>query len=71
MASPIYPVTGCGLPRCRTCHPDLIPEPHEARWVRLRSDPLTLRQIVGAIVGGVLAFCAVYVILVLFLTVTS
>jgi hypothetical protein len=27
MASPIYPVTGCGLPRCRTCHPGLIPDP--------------------------------------------
>jgi len=27
MSTPIYPVTGCGLPGCRTCHPDLIPDP--------------------------------------------
>lgn len=54
-----YPITGCGRPACRTCHPDLIP---------LEPPGLTLRQIAGAIVGGVLAACAVYVILVLYLT---
>lgn len=27
MSTPIYPVTGCGLPACRTCHPYLIPDP--------------------------------------------
>lgn len=62
MSTPTYPVTGCGLPACRTCHPDLIPDPPAA---------LTHRQIAGAIVGGLLAACGIYVILVLFLTVTS
>jgi hypothetical protein len=26
MTNPTYPVTGCGLPACRTCHPALIPD---------------------------------------------
>ena len=26
MSTPTYPATGCGLPGCRTCHPDLIPD---------------------------------------------
>ena len=66
-----YPLNPCGSPRCVTCHPDLIPEPHEARWVRLRSDPLTLRQVARAIVGGVLAFAACYVFLVVLFTAGS
>jgi hypothetical protein len=53
-----YPITGCGLPACRTCHPYLIPDEPPA---------LTLRQVAGAIVRGALAFCAMYVLLVLFL----
>ena len=57
-----YPITGCGRPGCRTCHPYLIPD---------EPDGLTWKQVVGAIAGGVLAFCAVYVFLVLFITVTT
>jgi hypothetical protein len=26
MANPTYPITGCGRPECRTCHPSLIPD---------------------------------------------
>ena len=33
MANPTYPVTGCGLPACRTCHPDLIPDAPPAESV--------------------------------------
>jgi hypothetical protein len=31
--SPLYPVTGCGLPACRTCHPVPIPDPPPAESV--------------------------------------
>lgn len=54
-----YPITGCGRPRCVTCHPYLAPD---------EPPGLTLRQIAGAIVGGVLAFGMVYLFLLLFLT---
>ena len=41
-------------------------------WRRYHDpDPLTLRQVAGAIVGGVLAFCAMYVSMVVYLTVAS
>ncbi len=44
-----YPITGCGLPACRTCHPDLIPPEPPGESIR--------SLIVGA-VGLLLLFLA-------------
>jgi hypothetical protein len=51
-----YPITGCGRPACRTCHPYLIPD--EPRG-------LTPRQVVGAIVGGIVAAVGCYYLVLL------
>ena len=55
MANPTYPITGCGLPACRTCHPDLIPDAPPAESV--------LSLLVGAL--GLLLFVVAFGILLL------
>ena len=55
MANPTYPITGCGLPGCRTCHPDLIPDAPPAESV--------LSLLVGTL--GLLLFVVAFGILLL------
>lgn len=51
MATPLYPVTGCGLPRCRTCHPALIPDEPERD---------SLPRLVAGVVGLLLVAVALF-----------
>ena len=54
MANPTYPITGCGRPACRTCHPSLTPDEPERD---------TLPQLLAGVVGLLLLAVALFVLL--------
>jgi hypothetical protein len=49
-----YPITGCGRPACRTCHPYLVPDEPERD---------SLPKLAAGVVGLLLVAVALFLIL--------